>query len=153
MPAGPPEKDSLAAGPEEIAAILQHYHTIAVVGLSTDPHKPSYQVARYLQSQGYRIIPVNPGCREILGETCYPSLKQIPGPVEVVDIFRKAEAIPEIVEEAVAVGARVIWMQLGLEHPEAAARARAAGLQVVMNRCMKIEHAQLRLDQGKALGR
>ena len=100
-------------------------------------------MARYLQSQGYRIIPVNPQCQEVLGEKCYPSLKEVPEPVEVVDIFRQEEAIPAIVEEAIAVGAKVIWMQLGLESPEAAARARAAGLQVVMNRCMKIEHANL----------
>ena len=131
----------LNASPEEIAAILQHYRTVAVVGLSTDPQRPSHQVAEYLQSQGYRIIPVNPQCQEILGEKCYPSLKDVPEPVEVVDIFRQTEAIPGIVEEAIAVGAKVIWMQLGLESPEAAARARAAGLQVVMNRCMKIEHA------------
>ncbi len=100
-------------------------------------------MAAYLQSQGYRIIPVNPQCQEVLGEKCYASLKEIPEPVEVVDIFRKAEAIPGIVEEAIAVGAKVIWMQLGLESPEAAAKARAAGLQVVMNRCLKIEHAKL----------
>ena len=109
----------------------------------TTPNEPSHQVARYLQSQGYRIIPVNPHCQEVLGEKCYPSLKEVPEPVEVVDIFRKGEAIPGIVEEAIAAGAKVIWMQLGLESPEAAARAQAAGLQVVMNRCMKIEHANL----------
>jgi predicted CoA-binding protein len=147
MPAGRPEKGSLTAGPEEIAAILQHCQTIAVVGLSTDPHRPSHQVARYLQSRGYRIIPVNPQCRKILGETCYPSLREVPEPVEVVDIFRQVAAIPAIVAEAIAVGAKVIWMQSGLEHPEAAAQARAAGLQVVMNRCMKIEQAQLELQQ------
>jgi uncharacterized protein len=146
MPEGGSGKDGLNSGPEEIAAVLKNYHTIAVVGLSADPKKPSYQVAYYLKSQGYRIIPVNPRYQEILGERCYSSLREIPGLVEVVDIFRQAAAIPEIVEEAVAVGARVIWMQLGLEHPEAAARARAAGLQVVMNRCLKIEHAQLGLQ-------
>jgi uncharacterized protein len=140
MPSGGTENGGLNAGPEEIAAILKHYRTIAVVGLSTDPQRPSHQVARYLQSQGYRIIPVNPQCREILGEKCYPSLTEVPQPVEVVDIFRQAAAIPGIVEEAIAVGAKVIWMQLGLEHLEAAARARHAGLQVVMNRCLKIEH-------------
>jgi predicted CoA-binding protein len=136
-------KDAVAAATEDIPAILKSYHTIAVVGLSPEPDRASHQVAAYLQSHGYRIIPVNPQCREVLGETCYASLKDIPEPVEVVDIFRKAEAIPGIVEEAVAVGARVIWMQLGLESAEAAAKARAAGLQVVMNRCMKIEHAKL----------
>ena len=136
-------KDAIPAATEDIPAILKSYHTIAVVGLSPEPDRASHQVAAYLQSHGYRIIPVNPQCREVLGETCYASLKDIPEPVEVVDIFRKAEAIPALVEEAMAVGARVIWMQLGLESAEAAAKARAAGLQVVMNRCMKIEHAKL----------
>jgi uncharacterized protein len=129
--------------PAYIGAILKKYHTVAVVGLSDNPQRPSHQVARYLQTQGYRIIPVNPQCQAVLGEKCYPSLKEVPEPVEVVDIFRKGEAIPAIVEEAIAAGAKVIWMQLGLESPEAAARAQAAGLQVVMNRCMKIEHANL----------
>lgn len=130
-------------GTKEIVSILKQYKTVAVVGLSEDPKKASHQVAEYLQSQGYRIIPVNPQCQEVLGEKCYASLKDIPEPIEVVDIFRKAEAIPGIVEEAIAVGAKVIWMQLGLEHPQAAAQARAAGLQVVMNYCMKIEHSRL----------
>ncbi len=133
----------LNAGTEEIVSILKQYQTVAVVGLSEDPGRASHQVAAYLQSRGYRIIPVNPQCREVLGEKCYASLKDIPEPVEVVDIFRKVEAIPGVVEEAIAVGAKVIWMQLGLESSEAAVKARAAGLQVVMNRCMKIEHAKL----------
>ncbi|MGQ9920851.1 MAG: CoA-binding protein [Desulfobacca sp.] len=127
----------------EIAAIIRQYRTIAVVGLSPDPSRPSYQVAQYLQDQGYRIIPVNPKCQEILGERCYPNLRAIPGPVDIVDIFRQVEAIPGIVDEAIAIGAKVVWMQLGLEHPEAAGRARQAGLQVVMNRCLKVEHARL----------
>ena len=136
-------KDGLHSRPEDIPAILKQYHSVAVVGLSPDPSRASHQVAEYLQSHGYRIIPVNPQCQEVLGEKCYASLKDIPEPVEVVDIFRKAEAIPGIVAEAIGVGAKVIWMQLGLESPEAAAQARAAGLQVVMNRCLKIEHAKL----------
>ncbi len=137
-------QDTLAvAGPAEIAAILRRSRTIAVVGLSPDPDRPSHQVAQYLQNQGYRIIPVNPKCDAILGERCYASLRDIPEPVDIVDIFRQVEAIPAIVEEAIAIGAKVVWMQLGLEHPEAAARARSAGLQVVMNRCLKVEHAQL----------
>jgi len=138
-----PAPRGLNASPEEIAAIVRRYRTVAVVGLSADPKRPSYQVASYLQSQGYRIIPINPNCQEVLGEKCYASLPEVPEPVEVVDIFRQTEAIPGIVEEAIAVGAKVVWMQLGLEHPPAAARARAAGLQVVMNRCLKIEHANL----------
>ncbi len=125
----------------EVAEILNNYRTVAVVGLSTDPSRPSYQVAQYLQNHGYRIIPVNPGCTEVLGERCYPGLKDIPFPVEVVDIFRKVDAIPAIVDDAIAVGAKAVWMQLGLEEPQAAAKARAAGLRVVMNLCMKIEHA------------
>ncbi len=136
----PPEP---AASPEEIADIIKSYRVVAVVGLSNDPGRPSYQVARYLQQHGFRIIPVNPACTEILGEKCYPSLKEIPFPVEVVDIFRKVEAIPAIVDEAIAVGARVVWMQLGLSEPAAAGKARAAGLRVVMDRCLKIEHAAL----------
>jgi hypothetical protein len=132
----------LSANSAEIDAILQTYRVIAVVGLSADTTRPSYQVAQYLKGHGYRIIPVNPGCTEILGEKCYPSLKEIPFPVEVVDIFRKAEAIPDIVAEAIAAGAKVVWMQLGLVEPQAAQKAREAGLQVVMDRCLKIEHAQ-----------
>ena len=127
----------------EVTKILQNYRIVAVVGLSADPGRPSYQVAQYLQQHGYRIIPVNPGCQEILGEKCYPGLKDIPFPVEVVDIFRKVEAIPAIVDEAIALGAKAIWLQLGLEQPQAAQKARQAGLQVVQNRCMKIDHAAL----------
>jgi hypothetical protein len=119
---------------------------VAVVGLSADPGRPSYQVAQYLQNHGYRIVPVNPGFLEILGEPCYPALADIPFPVEVVDIFRKAEAIPAIVDAAIAVGAKAVWMQLGLEEPQAAQRARKAGLRVVMNRCMKVEHSALGAD-------
>lgn len=133
----------VTAGAAEIAAIIRQYRTIAVVGLSPDPSRPSYQVAQYLQEHGFRIIPVNPKCQEILGERCYPDLRSIPEPVDIVDIFRQVEAIPGIVEEAIAIGAKVVWMQLGLEHPEAAVQARQAGLQVVMNRCLKVEHARI----------
>lgn len=133
----------VSAASEELADILRKYRTIAVVGLSADPSRPSYQVAQYLQAHGYRIIPVNPNCREVLGEPCYASLRDIPDSVDIVDIFRQVEAIPGIVAEAIAIGAKVVWMQLGLEHAEAASRARQAGLQVVMNRCMKVEHARL----------
>ena len=118
---------------------------MAVVGLSSDPHRPSYQVAQYLQEHGYRIVPVNPGCQEVLGEKCYAGLRDIPFPVEIVDIFRKVEAIPGIVDDAIALGAKVVWMQQGLEEPQAARRAQQAGLQVVMDRCLKIEHAQRHL--------
>jgi predicted CoA-binding protein len=127
----------------EIAAILQNYRVVAVVGLSPKPERPSYQVAQYLQNHGYRVVPVNPGCREILGEKCYPGLKDIPFPVEVVDIFRQVDAIPAIVDEAIALGAKAVWLQQGLEEPQSAQKARQAGLQVVQNRCMKVEHAAL----------
>lgn len=129
--------------PEEIKAVLQDYRVVAVVGLSPKPERPSFQVARYLKEHGYRIVPVNPGQKVILGEKCYPRLSDIPFPVEVVDIFRNVEAIPAIVDEAIAIGARVVWMQQGLTEPAAARKAREAGLQVVMDRCMKIDHAQL----------
>ena len=123
--------------------ILNDYKTIAVVGLSDKWNRPSYFAAKYLQEHGYRIIPVNPGHKEILGEKCYASLLDIPEKVEVVDIFRKAEDVPPIVEDAIKIGAKVVWMQLGIINEEAAKRAREAGLEVVMNRCMKIEHGRL----------
>ena len=131
-----------SASPEEIRAILQNYHIIAVVGLSPKPERPSFRVAQYLKEHGYRIVPVNPGQKEILGEKCYPHLSDIPFPIEVVDIFRNVEAIPAIVDEAIAIGAKVVWMQQGLVEPASARKAREAGLQVVMDRCLKIDHAQ-----------
>jgi predicted CoA-binding protein len=131
-----------AASPEEIRAILKNSRVVAVVGLSPKPERASHQVAQYLKEHGYHIVPVNPGQKEILGETCYPSLKDIPFPIEVVDIFRNVEAIPAIVDEAIAIGAKVVWMQQGLAEPASARKARKAGLQVVMDRCMKIDHAQ-----------
>jgi predicted CoA-binding protein len=135
--------DVSQADPQVIAEILKNYRVVAVVGLSENPARPSYRVAEYLQHHGYRIIPVNPRCREVLGEKCYPTLKDIPFPVEVVDIFRKVEAIPAIVEEAIQVGAKAVWLQLGLVEPESAQKARKAGLQVVMDYCLKVEHARL----------
>jgi uncharacterized protein len=132
----------MQASAAEISQILSDYRVVAVVGLSSDPGRPSHQVASYLKAHGYRIVPVNPGCQEILGEQCYPALQDIPFPVEIVDIFRKVDAIPKIVDEAIAVGAKAVWMQQGLEEPDSARKARAHGLQVVMNRCMKVEHAQ-----------
>jgi predicted CoA-binding protein len=137
------EVQELNASPEEIKEILKTFHTVAVVGLSPKPDRASHQVARYLKEHGYRIVPVRPGCREILGEACYDSLPDIPFPVEVVDIFRNVEAIPGIVDEAIAIGAKVVWMQLGLAEPDSARKARASGLKVVMDRCMKIEHGHL----------
>ena len=132
--------------PEAITQALAG-KTIAVVGLSGDPQSPSYEVAAYLQGQGYRIIPVNPNEQEVLGERAYPSLRDVPQPVDVVDIFRRAEAVPGIVEDAIAVGAPTIWMQLGIVNEVAAQRAHAAGLNVVMDHCMHIEHAARRARQ------
>ena len=123
--------------------ILTHYKTIAVVGLSPNRMRPSHGVSQYMQSQGYRIIPVNPGHAEILGEKCYPALRAIPEKVQIVDVFRKTRDVPPIAEEAIAIGANVFWQQLGVKNEAAAARARAAGLETVMDRCVKIEHARL----------
>ncbi len=120
--------------------ILARFRTFAVVGLSPSPHRDSHGVARFLQEHGYRVIPVRPGAGNILGEKCYDSLRDVPEPVEVVDIFLRSEAVPSVVEDAVAVGAKVIWTQLGVIHREAAERARRAGLLVVMDRCPAIEY-------------
>ena len=128
---------------QTLRRILAESKTIAVVGLSDKWHRPSNFAAKYLKEHGYKIIPVNPGKGEILGEKCYPSLLDIPDKVDVVDIFRKPADVPPIVEEAIKIGARVVWMQIGVINEEAAKRARDAGLEVVMNRCMKIEHARL----------
>lgn len=132
------------ASNEEIDGILARARTVAVVGLSPKPDRDSYKVARYLQEHGYRVIPVNPGLTEVLGERTYPDVASIPADVhvDVVDIFRRPEFIPAIVEQAVARGAGAVWMQLGLAHNAAAEAARKAGLAVVMDRCMKVELAR-----------
>jgi predicted CoA-binding protein len=122
--------------------ILQTYKRIAMVGLSANPFRPSHYAALYLIAEGYDITPVNPRETEILGKKSYASLREVPRPIEVVDIFREPAAVPELVEDAIAIGAKVVWMQLGVIHEAAAERARAAGLEVVMDRCMKIEHAR-----------
>ncbi len=116
--------------------------TIAVVGLSPKTNRPSNQVALYLQQAGFRIIPVNPGQTEILGEPCYPDLQSIPEPVDVVDIFRRSEQVEPVVRDAIAISAKVIWMQQGIVNVEAAAIAEQAGLTVIMDRCMKVDHMQ-----------
>ena len=135
----------LADGPEDrdVRNILCNAKTIAVVGISPKEESPSNKVTKYLLDHGFNVVGVNPACDEILGAKCYPDLKSIPGHVDVVDIFRKVDAIPGIVEEAIAIGAGTVWMQLGLEHEESAQKARRAGLSVVMNRCTKIEHSRL----------
>ena len=125
---------------EEIKEILKKNKVVAVVGLSPKPERDSHKVAKYLQDHGYRIVPVRPKAKEILGEQAYANLKDIPFPVDVVDIFRKVDAIPGIVDEAIDIGAKVVWMQLGLAENQSAQKAREAGLQVVMNKCLKIEH-------------
>jgi uncharacterized protein len=122
--------------------ILEQYRTIAMVGLSSNPFRPSHFAAIYMLAEGYHIIPVNPREKEILGQTCYATLRDIPEKVEIVDIFREPSAVPPIVEDAIAIGAKVVWMQLGVINETAARRARAAGLQVVMDACVKIEHAR-----------
>ncbi|MBJ6800019.1 CoA-binding protein [Geomonas propionica] len=126
----------------DIKEILTKYRTVAVVGLSPDAGKPSHEVAAYLKRAGYRIIPVNPAVAEVFGEKSYPTLAEIPEPVEIVDVFRRSEFVPEIVEQAIAKGAKVVWMQEGVVHEEAAQRARDAGLEVVMDRCMLKEHVK-----------
>ncbi|MBI4756413.1 MAG: CoA-binding protein [Betaproteobacteria bacterium] len=123
--------------------ILTRHRTLAVVGLSAQWYRPSYFAAKYMLEHGYRIIPVNPRYDEILGQKCYPRLRDIPEPVGIVDCFRRAEEIPAIAVDAIAIGARVLWMQLGVISDEAARQAQAAGLEVVMDRCVKIEHARL----------
>lgn len=122
------------------ARILRESRTIAVVGLSADPDKPSHEVAAYLQSRGYRIVPVNPKGGTILGEAVWPDLAAIPFPVDVVDVFRPQAACPDVARQAVAIGARFLWLQQGIVSEEAACIARAGGLGVVMDRCMLIEH-------------
>lgn len=128
---------------DHIEKILTESKTIAVVGISDKPERPSHRVAKYLQKQRYRIIPVNPRLDEVLGEKCYSSLEEIPIKVDVVDIFRKPEDIQPIVDSAIKIGARAIWMQEGITNDKAADMAKSAGLMVVMNRCMLKEHRKL----------
>jgi len=123
--------------------ILKTCRTIAVVGLSADWHRPSYFAAKYLQARGFRIVPVNPRYTEVLGERCHAALEDIPHPVDMVDVFRREADLPPIARAAVAIGARCLWQQLGVRSAEADAIARAAGLDSVMDRCVKIEHARL----------
>jgi predicted CoA-binding protein len=123
--------------------ILKENHVIAVVGLSADWFRPSFFAAKYMQEHGYRVIPVNPKYDSILGEKCYRSLRDIPEKVDIVDIFRKAQDVMPIAEDAIAIGAKVLWQQLGVKNEAAAAKARAAGLETVMDHCVKIEHGRL----------
>jgi predicted CoA-binding protein len=129
-----------ASHPEEIAHILESCKRIAVVGLSPKPERDSHRVARYLLERGYEVVPVNPGQTEILGRPCYRNLLEIPFRVDLVDLFLNPERVPPVVDQAIEIGARVLWMQLGITHDEAAGKAKQAGLIVVMNRCIKQEH-------------
>ena len=127
----------------QLRRILKENHTIAIVGLSADWFRPSYFAAKYMQEHGFKIIPVNPKYTEILGQKCYPDLKSIPEKVDMVDVFRKSADCPPIATEAVAIGAKVLWLQLGVENDEAKAVAETGGLEFVQNRCVKIEYARL----------
>ena len=126
-----------------IANLLRTSHTIAVVGLSDKRWRPSHGVSEYMQQAGYRIIPVNPALSEVLGEKSYPDVRAVPEAIDIVNIFRRSEFVPEIVEEAIRVGAKAVWMQEGVVHERAAKRAREAGLVVVMDRCLLKEHRKL----------
>lgn len=128
--------------------VLRQARTIAVVGLSADGSKPSYLVSKYMQEHGYRIIPVNPKYTEILGEKCYPNLRSIPEPVDMVDVFRKSGDTVPVAEDAVAIGAKTLWLQIGVINEEARRIAESNGLDVVVDRCVKIEHASLQGGPG-----
>ena len=123
--------------------ILKENRVLAVVGLSASWHRPSYFAAKYMLEHGYRVVPVNPQYQEVLGQKCYASLRDIPEKVDLVDVFRKTADVMQIAEDAIAIGARVLWQQLGVRNEEAAAKARAAGLETVLDRCVKIEHGRL----------
>jgi uncharacterized protein len=127
---------------DKLRRILRSSRTIAVVGLSAHWHRPSYFAAKYMQDHGYRVYPVNPMYAEVLGEKCFKSLRDIAEPVDIVDCFRKSEEIGALAEDAIAIGAKVLWMQLGVRNAEARRRAEGAGLEVVENRCVKIEHGR-----------
>jgi predicted CoA-binding protein len=131
------------ASSDEIRHLLSSARTIAVVGLSKNPERDSHRVAAYLQEHGYRVIPVNPAVDEVLGEKAYPDLVSVPVPIDIVDVFRKPEAIPGIVRDAIAAKAKAVWMQLGLADNPAAEKARAAGLAVVMSKCIMAQHRRL----------
>jgi len=144
----------MAATDAELRDVLGQARTIAVVGLSDKPDRDSNEVARYLQAQGYRIVPVNPMLTEVLGEKAYPSVSAIPPDVrvDIVDIFRRSDQVPPVVAEAVARGVNVVWMQLGVENAEAAAKARGAGMTVVENLCIMVQHRRLRMARPSGAG-
>jgi uncharacterized protein len=132
--------DGVLPSADPIFDILTKYKTIAVVGLSSNPARPSYGVTEYIQSSGYHIIPVNPNETDVLGEPSYASLEEVPQKIEIVDVFRRPEEVPTVVDAAIRVGAKVVWMQLGIANEAAARKAQAAGLTVVMDACILVEH-------------
>jgi predicted CoA-binding protein len=136
--------DGAPPAADPILEILTKYKTIAVVGLSSDPMRPSYGVTEYMQAAGYHIVPVNPNEREVLGEKSYPRLEDIGQEIEIVDIFRRPEEVPPVVDSAIKVGAKVIWMQLGIANEPAAEKAQAAGIAVIMDACILVEHKKRR---------
>jgi predicted CoA-binding protein len=138
----------VVANTEPIATILHEARVIAVVGLSPRPDRPSHAVSSYMQSHGYRIIPINPSCSEILHESCYPSLLDLPegSKIDIVNVFRRSETVGPIIEQAIRIGARCVWMQEGVWNPQAAHKAEAAGLDVVMNRCIMRDHRAFVLE-------
>jgi predicted CoA-binding protein len=132
--------EGATGGADAILEILKNYKRIAVVGLSSNAMRPSHGVSEYMQSAGYRILPVNPNESEVLGEKSYARLEDVPEKIEIVDVFRRAEDVPPVVDAAIRVGAKVVWMQLGIENVAAGEKARAAGITVVMDACILIEH-------------
>lgn len=138
--------DGAAPSPDPISPILRDSKTIAVVGLSSNTRRPSHQVAAYLQSVGYKIIPVNPNETEVLGQKSYPRLEDVPEPIDIVDVFRRPEEVPPVADSAIAIRAKVLWLQLGITSSAAAERARAAGLTVIEDACLFIEHKKRKLE-------
>jgi uncharacterized protein len=136
--------DGAPPSADPIFDILTKYKTIAVVGLSSNPMRPSYGVTEYMQSSGYHIVPVNPNETDVLGEPSYARLEDVPRKIEIVDVFRRPEDVPPVVDAAISVGAKVIWMQLGIANEPAAEKARAAGITVVMDACIFVEHKRRR---------
>jgi predicted CoA-binding protein len=143
--------DGAPPSADPIFDILTSYKTIAVVGLSSNPARPSYGVTEYMQSSGYHIIPVNPNETDVLGEPSYPRLEDAPQKIEIVDVFRRPEEVPSVVDSAIRVGAKVVWMQLGIANEAAARKAQAAGLTVVMDACMLVEHKKRKRNLPQAL--
>jgi len=138
-----------ASSTDPIADLLRHSKTIAVVGLSPNPRRPSHEVAAYLQSAGYTIIPVNPNESEVLGQRSYARLEDVPVPVDIVDVFRRIEEVPRVADSAIAIHAKALWLQQGITSPQAASRAYAAGLLVVEDACLFVEHKRRKSETGK----